>query len=145
MTRAGDPGRALPLSSPPQRSTASNHSPIRSVYKSQRAEIFWLPEEIEALQLGAPPHVWRIRAIALETGLRPGDLAILSREHIHRTPHGRRIVIRTQKRNRLALIPVTDRMAALIDNTAAPQSRLIVNARGAPYQHENYLGDAVSQ
>lgn len=54
-------------------------------------------------------------------------------------------MIWTQKRNQLASIPVTDRMAALIDNTAAPQSRLIVNARGAPYQHENYLGDAVSQ
>lgn len=118
---------------------------IRSVYKSNRAEIFWLPDEVEAFAAGAPAHVWRILAIALETGLRPGDLAQLSREHIHRTPHGRRIVIWTQKRKRLASIPVTDRMAALIDSTPEAQTRLIVNKKGLPYQHENYLGDAVSE
>ncbi|WP_304617037.1 hypothetical protein [Paracoccus sp. (in: a-proteobacteria)] len=33
----------------------------------------------------------------------------------------------------------------LIDATPADQARLIVNKRGIPYQHENYLGDAVSQ
>lgn len=118
---------------------------IRSVYKSNRAEIFWLPDEVEAFRKAAPAHVWRILAIALETGLRPGDLAQLSREHIHRTPHGRRIVIWTQKRKRLASIPVTDRMAALIDALPHDQTRLIVNKRGQPYQHENYLGDAVSE
>lgn len=118
---------------------------IRSVYKSNRAEIFWLPDEIEAFRKGSPAHVWRILAIALETGLRPGDLALLSREHIHRTPHGRRIVIWTQKRRRLASIPVTDAMAALIDAMPKDQDRLIVNKRGLPYQHENYLGDAVSE
>lgn len=117
---------------------------IKSIYKSQRAEIFWLPDEIEAFRTGAPAHVWRILATALETGLRPGDLAQLSCEHIHRTPHGRRIVMWTNKRKRLASIPVTDRMASIIDSTPDKQSRLIVNKRGQPYQHENYLGDAVS-
>jgi integrase len=117
---------------------------IRSVYRSQRAEIFWLPDEVDAFITGAPAHVARILAVALETGLRPGDLVQLSREHVHRTPHGRRIVIWTQKRKRLASIPVTDRMAELIDATPEDQARLIVNKRGQPYQHENYLGDAVS-
>lgn len=117
---------------------------IKSVYKSNRSEIFWLAAEADAFKAGAPHHVWRILAIALETGLRPGDLALLAREHIHRTPHGRRIVIWTQKRGRMASIPVTTRMAELIDRTPAQQDRLIVNLRGIPYQHENYLGDAVS-
>ena len=117
---------------------------IKSVYKSQRAEIFWLPEEIEAFERGAPAHIWRILCAALETGLRPGDLAQLSREHVHRTPHGRRIVIWTQKRKRLASIPLTQRMGDLIDSLPADQPRIIVNQRGQPYQHENYLGDAVS-
>lgn len=36
-------------------------------------------------------------------------------------------------------------MADLIDSTPADQSRLIVNKGGKPYQHENYLGDAVSE
>lgn len=117
---------------------------IKSIYKSNRAEIFWTPEEISVFETGAPHYVWRILAVALETGLRPGDLALLSHEHVHRTPRGRRIVIWTQKRKRLASIPVTDRMGALIDATPPDQQRIIVNKRGNPYQHENYLGDAVS-
>ena len=117
---------------------------IKSQYKSDRAEIFWMPADIVAFEKGAPAHVWRILAIALETGLRPGDLARLSRSHIHRTPHGHRIVMWTQKRKRMASIPVTDALAALIANTPERQEHLIVNKGGDPYKHENYLGDAVS-
>lgn len=117
---------------------------IKSVYKGKRAEIFWMPDEVESFQRGAPAHVWRILSIALETGLRPGDLVELSREHIHRTPHGHRIVIWTKKRKRLASIPVTPTMAEIIAATTDRQQRLIVNKGGQPYQHENYLGDAVS-
>lgn len=118
---------------------------IKSRDRSNRAEIFWPPDEIAAFQQGTPAHVWRILAILLETGLRPGDLALLSREHIHRTPHGRHIVIWTQKRKRIASVPVMSRMAALIDATPTGRDRLIVNKSGRPYQHENYLGDAVSE
>jgi integrase len=118
---------------------------IKSVYKSNRAEIFWLPEDVDAFREAAPPHVTRILDMALETGLRPGDLLVLGPEHVHRTPHGRRLVIWTRKRKRLASIPVTPRMAQLIDSTPPSQTRFIVNKAGKPYQHENYLGDAVSE
>lgn len=117
---------------------------IASVYTSNRAEIIWTPEEIEVFVKGAPAHVSRILIAAAETGLRPGDLHALSRQHIHPTPHGQRIVIWTAKRHRLASIPVTPRMAALIAATPAGQDRLLVNKGGEPYSHENYLGDAVS-
>lgn len=117
---------------------------IASIYSSNRAEIFWTPEEIAAFEKGAPAHVTRIVIAATETGLRPGDLAELSRQHIHPTPHGRRIVIWTKKRKRLASIPVTPRMAALLDQIPAGQDRIITNMAGQPYKHENYLGDAVS-
>lgn len=36
-------------------------------------------------------------------------------------------------------------MAALIDATPEGQCNFIVNKAGQPYQHENYLGDAVSE
>ncbi|WP_265502525.1 hypothetical protein [Paracoccus beibuensis] len=63
---------------------------VKGIYKSQRAEIFWMPEEVERFEAGAPAHVWRILAIALETGLRPGDLSRLAPEHIHCTPRAPR-------------------------------------------------------
>lgn len=120
---------------------------IKSIYRSSRAEVFWTPEEIEAFRDGAPPHIARILIAATETGLRPGDLVGLSREHIHPTPTGRRIVIWTNKgksKRRVASIPVTPTMAELIDGLPAGQSAIITNLRGAQYQDENYLGDAVS-
>ena len=70
---------------------------IKSIYKSSRAEVFWTPEEITQFEAGAPDHIARILIAATETGLRPGDLVGLSREHIHPTPTGRRIVIWTSK------------------------------------------------
>lgn len=128
------------------RSLLRNHrlQRIRSVYKSNRAEIFWMPDEIEAFAAGAPEAVARILIAGAETGLRPGDLQQLSRAHIHRTPRGQRIVIFTKKRRRMASIPVTPRMAALIAELPEGQERILVNQSGEPYQHENYLGDAVT-
>lgn len=120
---------------------------IKSIYKSSRAEVFWTPEEITQFEAGAPNHIARILIAATETGLRPGDLVGLSREHIHPTPTGRRIVIWTSKgkaKRRVASIPVTPRMAQLIDTTPAKQSAIITNKAGRQYQDENYLGDAVS-
>lgn len=117
---------------------------IASTYASNRAEVFWLPDEIAAFTAGAPPHIARILIAATETGLRPGDLCQLSRQHIHPTPGGHRIVIWTQKRKRLASIPVTAAMAALLASIPKAQDRIIVNRGGDPYTHENYLGDAVS-
>lgn len=118
---------------------------IRSIYTSNRADMFWTDDDIAAFEKGAPAHIARILIAATETGLRPGDLACLSRAHVHPTPKGQRIVIWTAKRKRLASIPVTPRMALLIAATPPEQTHFIVNKAGQPYQHENYLGDAVSQ
>lgn len=117
---------------------------IATTYRANRADVIWTPAEVQTFVAGAPSHIARILTAATETGLRPGDLAILSREHIHPTPNGQRIVIWTRKRRRLASIPVTPAMTTLIAATPAEQSRLLVTAEGTPWTHENYLGAAVS-
>lgn len=117
---------------------------LRGIYRSNRSDVLWTDDEIDTFIKGAPDHIGRILIAATETGLRPGDLTQLGRSHIHPTPGGQRIVIWTAKRKRLASIPVTKRMAELIEATPADQERFIVNRSGQPYQHENYLGDAVS-
>jgi integrase len=118
---------------------------LKGIYRANRAEVFWTGEEIAAFEKGAPAHVARILVAATETGLRPGDLAQLGPAHVHPTPGGQRIVIWTSKRARLASIPVTPRMAALIAATPAGQATFIATRGGQPYRHENYLGDAVSE
>ncbi|TMV80417.1 phage integrase family protein, partial [Thioclava sp. BHET1] len=79
------------------------------------------------------------------TGLRPGDLRNLAWTNLQATPNGQRLVVSTRKRQRMASIPVTRRMAKLIAETPPSQPTFIVNKRGTPYKHENYLGDAVSE
>jgi integrase len=119
---------------------------IASIYESNRAEVLWHPDEIAAFTKGAPAHIARILMAATETGLRPGDLATLRKEHIHPTPNGKRIVLWTAKgkrHRRMASIPVTPRMDEIIE--AAKGDYIITNMRGQPYKHGNYLGDAVSE
>lgn len=126
------------------RLTANHLQRIKAIHRSNRAEVFWSEDEIKAFVAGAPNAIGRILVAAVETGLRPGDLLLLDRSHVHRTPIGRRIVMWTRKRGRMVSIPVTSRMAALIDATPAGRPRILVNQSGEPYKHENYLGDAVS-
>lgn len=122
-----------------------NHlTKLRSTYSANRSDVIWSDAEIAAFEAGAPAHVARILIAATETGLRPGDLVQLGPAHIHPTPGGQRIVIWTAKRKRLASIPVTPRMAQLIAETPAGAATFIATKGGAPYQHEDYLGDAVS-
>jgi len=115
---------------------------IKAVYKSNRAEVVWTDPEIERFIAGAPAHVARILVAATETGLRPGDLARLTKRDIEATGQGQRILLKTRKRGRIASIPVTPKMAEVIAN--ARGDHIITNKRGMPYKHENYLGDAVA-
>lgn len=131
----------------------ANHlSGMNKLYSVDRSEIVWTGEEITLFMDGNETHppapVWlgNILTAATETGLRPGDLALLLKSHIHPTPQGqRRIVLRTQKRQRIVSIPVTPRMGALLDGLPADQERIILDGRGKPYTDMTSLGQAVSR
>ena len=80
----------------------------------------------------APEWVRRILAVAVETGLRPGDLIKLGLQHVEATPAGRRIKMRTAKRGRVASIPVTPNMAAILDATPRDRLTILTSHRGLP-------------
>lgn len=114
---------------------------FRKVYEVDRSEIVWTTSQREAVCAIAPEWIQRILIAACETGLRPGDLITLIRGQIEATPMGRRIRIRTNKRKRLATIPVTPEMAKVLD--ATPQDRILIltNANGGPLtgRHANEM------
>lgn len=116
---------------------------MTKLYESNRADLIWNADEIEAVLAEAPPWVQRILIAATETGMRPGDLRRLTRGHVQKTPQGRRIVIRTGKRNRMVSIPVTRRMDELIDDTPAGQMLLLVNSQGGQFRNGDSLGIAL--
>nr|WP_277022429.1 tyrosine-type recombinase/integrase [Paracoccus hibiscisoli] len=72
----------------------------------------------------------RILCAACETGLRPADLIKLTAANVEDTPMGRRLRVRTNKRKRLAHIPITRPLAALIDSTPSHQPLILTNASG---------------
>ncbi|WP_375263463.1 tyrosine-type recombinase/integrase [Palleronia sp.] len=89
----------------------------------------------------------RILTVAVETGLRPGDLQTLSRNDIEpsKGEHGR-IVLRTKKsrgRN-YASVPVTPRMAALLAVLPADQERILLSGDGKPFENSDSMERAIS-
>ena len=100
------------------------------LYSADRAEIIWTASDLEAFARVAPSVVTDALTGAAETGLRPGDLVQLSHAHVQSTPKGRRIRMRTNKRGRVAAIPVTQAMARIIDAVPAGRMLIFVSSHG---------------
>lgn len=77
--------------------------------------------------------------------MRPGDLAKLTHGHIQKSAGGRRILLRTGKRNRVVSIPVTPAMGELIDDTPASRLLVLVGARGGAFSNPAHLDRFVAQ
>jgi integrase len=90
------------------------------------------------------PLIARALRAAVETGLRPGDLVRLTKGHVQATAAGRRIQTRTNKRGKLATIPVTRAMAKIIDSTPADRMLLLVNDHGEQLS-EGWLSKAMKK
>lgn len=133
-----------------QRGLLSEHHLLRiqKQTKSNRASIVWTQPEIDQFVKGAPRYAGRILVAAVETGLRPGDLQLLSRSDLERTKgaHGR-IILNTRKSRgkNYASIPVTRRLAALIAELPDDQERIIVASDGRVFKNSDSLGRAISE
>jgi len=108
-------------------------------YRAERAHVIWTEAELLALIEGAPPYVWRPVVHVAECGHRPGDLIGCRRSlHVLPTPRGRRVVMHTRKSGgrAVASVPVTERMARILDETPEGQDLLHLNASGEPWTEQ---------
>ena len=115
---------------------------------SNRADIIWLPDEVDTFVAGAPEYIGRILIVAVETGFRPGDLCVLDRSHFEPIPGSNgRILLRTKKsgQRKFAAVPVSERLARLLAELPPEQSRIIVWQQGKPYKTARKLGQLVSR
>lgn len=103
---------------------------LRRLYTVDRADIVWTAADREAFDAVAPEWVRRILCVACETGLRPGDLIKLTPAHIEKTPMGQRLRLRTNKRKRLAHIPITPALSKVINSTPKGRLLILTNASG---------------
>lgn len=125
--------------------TAHHLQRMTTRYSVDRSDIIWTDAEIAQFVEIAPDWVSRILIAATETRLRPGDLTLLSRAHIQSTAQGRRIFMRTAKRKKVVSIPVTPRIAELIDATPKGRLNLLGTSTGAPFKGTNYMMKAVRE
>lgn len=103
---------------------------LHRLYVVDRSEIVWSSTDREAFNAKAPDWVQRILCVGCETGLRPGDLIKLTMGHVENTPLGRRLRVRTNKRGKLAHIPITTELADVIDATPKGRMLILTNATG---------------
>lgn len=101
------------------------------LYKADRSEIIWTTKDRENFAKVAPTWVVRILETGCEAGLRPADLVCLDLdEHVNVTRAGRRLKVLTVKRKQVAYIPVSQRLAQIIDQTPQGQQFLLVDGKG---------------
>ncbi|MDP2520908.1 hypothetical protein [Shimia thalassica] len=82
-----------------------HHVNVKRVYNSDRSEIIWLPAELKALLSVATDREQRVVVAASEGGLTPQDIGILKRQHVQRTPKGRRLFFKRTKTGKPVSIP----------------------------------------
>jgi integrase len=103
------------------------------LYSGDRSLIVWTPKDREILSEKAPGWVSRILEAGCETDLRASDLVKIDLEkHVEIAGGARRLKVKTAKRKRTAYIPVTERLAELIDQTPQGQQFLLVSETGRP-------------
>ncbi|MBM06539.1 MAG: integrase [Oceanibulbus sp.] len=107
-----------------------HHANIARLYRSDRSDIVWLPEELRALRAVANDREKRVLIAASEGGLTPQDIGILRNEHVQKTPNGRRLFFRRTKSGKPVSIPVTPALSTLIETTPAGQEYLVVSLEG---------------
>lgn len=105
---------------------------LHRIYSVDRSEIVWTDADRHNFLEVAPDWAGRVLTLACETGLRPSDLVRLTRDNLEKFDGMERFRVRTQKRGRIAHIPVTPELRTLIDATPSDQSILLVNDRGSP-------------
>nr|WP_254433955.1 tyrosine-type recombinase/integrase [Ruegeria arenilitoris] len=117
-----------------------HHVNIKRIYKSDRSHVIWFPEEIQALIDVANEREKRVVVAASEGGLTPQDIGILKREHVQKTPKGRRLFFQRTKSGKPVAIPVTPALGKLIDTTPEDQDYLVVSLEGHKLQPERASG-----
>jgi integrase len=116
---------------------------IRRLYKNgARAEIIWLEEEIERYCNAAPTAVADGIRLAAKTGLRRADLIGLTWAEVELL-RVKRVTLKSGRRRKRAMIPVTPDLRALLDELATRPRRsdvntVLVNSRGKSWSGDGF-------
>lgn len=112
-------------------------SGIEDVYKADRKEKVWTPEQEAALLKEAPAHIARAVILAAETGLSQEDLLVLRWADLK----GNVIRAARLKNGTPAAIPVSPRLAAMLFEAPRKAETILTGARGNPMTSHGLRSD----
>lgn len=105
---------------------------IKKVYSADRSGEIWLPDQVDAVLAKSPePLQWAIK-LAVETGMRQGDLLTLPWSAISDLA----IQTNTSKRNKRVLIPITDRIRSVLDEIPKRSPIVLTSSTKRPWNKD---------
>lgn len=109
---------------------------ITNVYKSDRSDKIWRPEQIEAVFKVAKPSLIAVVIAALNTGQREGDLIKLKWQEHYRNG---RFGFHQNKRNRFVSFEPTPNLRDMLDKLPRKCEHILTTQTGLPW-NVNHLG-----
>ncbi|WP_092422827.1 tyrosine-type recombinase/integrase [Alloyangia pacifica] len=109
-----------------------HHKGQKKLYSSNRAQVIWMPEEIQMLLDEARPEEKAVVVAFSEGGLAPQDVGLLRRRHVQTTPKGRRLFFARKKTDNPVSLPVTEALGEVIDSLPEGQDLLVTSLTGKP-------------
>jgi len=140
--------RAMTTYRPPER--------IERLYYGDRADLIWEDHHIAAFNATAAEHLQSALTLAAETGLRQGDIVALTWKAYDPTPTPlsplgwirwtpSKSITRCCPKGRPVSIPVTRRLAALLETLPRISPIILTRPNGQPWDTANDLGSRFSE
>lgn len=114
-----------------------NDNPLSSferAYSSDRSELIWLPEHIEAFEKVASPDLCLALALGLHTGQRQGDLLKLTWKAFN----GRALDVFQGKGKRWVYVPCTKALQVTLDGLPRRAVQILTRADGTPWTRDAF-------
>ena len=112
--------------------TANHVAGFKRLHRSDRSEMIWLPEHIEAFMGVASVELQRALILALHTGQRQGDLLRLTWSNYDATRA--LITLRQGKTNRRVGIPCTSALRRMLDSVEKTSAVILATKTGLPWK-----------
>jgi integrase len=113
---------------------------VKRVYRSNRADMLWLPEHVKAFTEKSTPELYAALMLAMHTGQRQGDLLRLPWSAYD----GERITLRQSKRKKLVSIRCTMALRTLLDSLEKKATVILTTNSGRAWK-KRWFNDCWSE
>lgn len=109
--------------------TAKPTADIERVHKTNRSDVIWTDGDLARFKAAATPQVWRVVALAAETGMRQGDLLNLTWASVGKLS----ISLRTSKTKAVVIIPLRQAARDLLGEIPRTSTHVLLTGSGKPW------------